>query len=227
MSESIEIIALVEGITERNFIQKILANYLAQKSIFIRSIILSKPGQKGGDVKIERVKKDIGNHPKPRNDTYVTLMIDFYGIKEWDNLQEARQKTAPRDKASVINQAIKARIAAEFSEYNPPKRFIPYVNVHEFEALLFSDQALLAEGLNVDISKIQSILSECGSPERINDSKETAPSKRLEHLTNYKYKKTITGIEIAQSIGIDKMRQQCSLFDDWLCSMEKLMIEVN
>jgi len=59
MSNCVEIVAIVEGKTEEIFIKNILQPHLANKNIFITPIIVSKPGQKGGDVKFSRVKNDI------------------------------------------------------------------------------------------------------------------------------------------------------------------------
>jgi len=93
--------------------------------------------------------------------------------------------------------------------------------VHEFEALLFSDAEKLAEHLKIKPQSIKDILIECGDPENINDSSQTAPSKRLENLYR-RYKKTTTGIAVARAIGIDKMREQCPIFNGLLNKIEFL-----
>lgn len=95
------------------------------------------------------------------------------------------------------------------------------MSMHETEALYFSDPACLAENIGVNQSKVDAILAECGEPEKINDSNFTAPSKRLEGLSS-RFKKTSTGISIAQAIGIPKMRAACPLFHDWLRKLESL-----
>ena len=222
MSEIIQITAIVEGATERNFITEVLQPYLNKKNIFITPIMASKAGQKGGDIKFTRIKQDIQNHLKQRKDTYITLMIDFYGLTDWKNLDEAKQKNSPSEKANIINKAIQDEIEELLPEYNSKKRFIPYVNIHEFEALLFSDPEILSKHLQVDKKQIEQIIKECGEPEKINDSRETAPSKRLDSLSNNRFKKIATGLEIAKEIGILKMRTACPLFDIWLNNIEKL-----
>ena len=88
MSNYIEIVVLVEGKTEQIFIHDIVSPYLAGKGIYITPIIISKPGQKGGDVKFSRVKNDVGLHLKQRDDTFLTLFVDYYGIKrDWPGLK--------------------------------------------------------------------------------------------------------------------------------------------
>ncbi len=109
--------------------------------------------------------------------------------------------------------------------HQPETRFIPYVSMCEIGALYFSDSVVLAEKLGVKLSKIEAILTACGEPERINDSNQTAPSKRLGRHCE-KFKKTATGIAIANAfakeIGIAKMRQACPIFDAWLTTLEQL-----
>ncbi|WP_420267095.1 DUF4276 family protein [Candidatus Magnetominusculus dajiuhuensis] len=93
MSDYAEIVALVEGTTEKIFVADMLAPYLFEKGVIMTPIVISKPGQKGGDVKFDRVKNDINLHLKQRRDTYLTLIVDFYGIKgDWPGLKEAKQR---------------------------------------------------------------------------------------------------------------------------------------
>jgi hypothetical protein len=224
MSDCIEIVTLVEGPTEKIFISDILVPHLAERGVFMRPIIISKPGQKGGDFKFARVKNDIELHLKQRSDTYLTLFVDYYGIKnDWPGLEEAKKQSTPKQKAERINLATKARVNKLFQDLDSERRFIPYVSMHEFEALLFSEPQKLAEQLNVSQSKIDKILSDCGEPENIDDSPQTAPSKRLEVLSD-RFKKTSTGIMIAKAIGLTKIRERCPIFTNWLTSVEDLRI---
>lgn len=59
MNKCIEVYALVEGPTEQLFVREILAPYLAEKNVFMTPMIISKPGQKGGDVRFCRAQNDI------------------------------------------------------------------------------------------------------------------------------------------------------------------------
>ena len=71
--------------------------------------------------------------------------------------------------------------------------------------------------------KVDEVIEECGSPEKINNSPQTAPSKRLERWAHGRYGKTTSGIVIARAIGIDKMRKKCPLFNSWLLKLESLV----
>lgn len=222
MSNCIEIVAIVEGKTEEIFIKDILQPYLANKNIFITPIIVSKPGQKGGDVKFARVKNDIERHLKQRPNTYLTLFVDFYGIKsDWPGIQEAEEVSGPTGKADVINKATIEKVVEHFGEQNVERRFIPYIAMYEFEALLFSSPSVLARKLQIEESAIVSIINECGEPENIDNSPVTAPSKRLESLS-HRFKKTTTGIAILKETGLTVIREKCPIFDGWVTTLESI-----
>jgi hypothetical protein len=213
---------IVEGKTEEIFIKRLVAPYLALKKIYMSATQISKPGSKGGDVKFIRVINDIEKHLKQRKDTFVSLFIDYYGLKtDWPGLKKANNCSIPQVISDTINKATREEVIESLSDYRAEYRFIPFVAVHEFEALLFSDPKILATHLHVKTAAIDEILNESGEPEAINNNHNTTPSKRLELLYN-RYKKTSTGITIAQTIGIRKIRTQCPLFNSWLQRFEQL-----
>ena len=205
MSDYIEVIAIVEGKTEQIFVKSVLAPYLAEKGVYISPTQVTKPGQKGGDVKYSRVKRDIKIHLKQRMDTYVTTFVDYYGIKEWSGINNVPAGLSPLGISEHINQATTDKVNNSFSNQQSERRFIPFIAMHEFEALLFSDSALLAEAIGADEDEIEDVLGECGEPEAVNNSRHTAPSKRLDGWSeNGKFAKTTKGIAIARAIGIEK-----------------------
>jgi len=220
----IEVIAIVEGKTEQVFIDSILRPYLAGKKIYISATQVSKPGQKGGDVKFPRVQKDLETHLKQRSDTYVTTFVDYYGIKEWPGVTQVAPNSTPAHIAAVINSATKAAVVELFSEQQALHRFIPYIAIHEFEALLFSSPELLAKKLSATKEQIDKVLQDSGEPESVNNSRETAPSKRLDAWSVYnKFPKTTAGITVAKSIGIKTMREKCGQFNAWLNVFEEIV----
>ena len=222
MNRSVEIVVLVEGKTEQIFIQDLVAPYLAPRGIYIIPIQISKPGQKGGDVKFPRVQNDIGTHLKQRSYTYLTLFVDYYGINaEWPGLAKAKGEATPAGKAGQVNAATKSKVNDLFGDLDSDRRFIPYIAMFEFEALLFSGPEQLAEQLQVPRKSIDKILEQCGEPERINDSQNTALSKRLESLSS-RFKKTSTGIAVAKAIGLHRIRERCPIFNGWLTQIEGL-----
>ncbi len=223
MSDYIEIMVLVEGKTEEIFVNDLLRPYMARKKIYLYPTQISKPGQKGGDVRFSRAKKDIRMHLKQRPDTYVTIFIDFYGTKEWPGLDSVRLGATPSEIAQTINEATKTEVVNLFADWRADERFIPYVAVHEFEAMLFSDVDLLSGKLNVNKEQVEQVLTKYGEPEAVNNNPETAPSKWLNAWSiNGKFAKTTTGIVIARQIGISKIRERCPLFGNWLTTLESI-----
>ena len=102
-------------------------------------------------------------------------------------------------------------------------RFVPFVVMHEFEALLFSDCEAFARGigrpdLGVDLQRIRDHFEH---PEEINDSPHSAPSKRIEVLVPG-YQKPLMGTLAALEIGLGTMRDECPHFGHWLDRLEGL-----
>jgi hypothetical protein len=190
----------VEGPTEERFIKAVLAPYLAAKDICITPISM------GGDVNVDRVKSELKNIGFSFD--YVTTLYDFYGFKkkfEGDNKASLEQHIF-----DVVHESIKPKL-------------IPYIQMYEFEGLLFSCPEGMERGLNETGVKewCQSILDSFDhDPEKINNSIDTAPSKRLEKETGYR--KTTHGPNIAKEIGIEKIREMCAGFNDWLTKLEAL-----
>jgi hypothetical protein len=215
-----EIYAIVEGPTEQNFIEKVLAPYLGERNVALYAAILRKPGKSGGDVKFSRAQNDIGKFLKQRAGTQVTLMLDYYGIRnDWPGYDESKRQLTHVQKHAVLMKETESKVQRLFPEQNPQLRFIPYFSMHEIEALYFCNPAELARKLGVAQTEIDAILRECGEPENINDRRDTAPSKRLEALSP-RFRKTSTGLTIAKNIGIPAMREACPLFNRWVNRLE-------
>jgi len=225
---SIEIYIVVEGTTERTFVQDVLAPELAIKNIFLHASVIGKPGHKGGDVRFDRAAKDIGNFLKLRKDIYVSTMFDFFRIdSNWPGkkkiqgkIKEGRALPAIK-KAKILEDETYNEIVEQFSQYNAETRFIPYIEMHEFEALLFSDADILAEKIGIKKAVIQEVVEAYDNPEEINDDPEKAPSKRLEKLS-VGYRKVAMGKIISEAIGIQTIRKKCHHFNTWLTTLEKL-----
>jgi len=112
MSNSVNVIVIAEGASEQNFAESVLAPYLGTKGIFLRATQISKKGQKGGDVKFERAKRDIVNFLRQRQDNVVATFVDYYGVKQWPGLEQVRalHRPAPDVIAKTMNEAAVAEI---------------------------------------------------------------------------------------------------------------------
>jgi hypothetical protein len=134
-----------------------------------------------------------------------------------------RQPKALREKGSNNTIRFAERHRRRDGDDFDPQRFVPYVVMHEFEGLLFSDCDALARGVgNRSLSHaLHEIREEFDSPEEINDSPQTAPSKRIKLLLP-NYDKPLFGNVAALEIGLAKIREQCPHFGQWLTTLESL-----
>jgi hypothetical protein len=95
--------------------------------------------------------------------------------------------------------------------------------MHEFEGLLFSDCPRFAESIGCPelAGQFQAIRNDFSSPEEINDSPLTAPSKRVESLVEG-YEKPLLGVLAVLGIGLDVIRKECPHFNQWLTCLEQV-----
>lgn len=101
------------------------------------------------------------------------------------------------------------------------RRFIPFIQMYEFEGLLFSDPEKMALGMDKLhlIEHFQQISNSFDTPEHINNSPQTAPSKRIISVIRG-YEKPLMGVLAALEVGLGSMRENCQLFDQWLTKIE-------
>lgn len=221
MSDIARVNIIVEGQTEQTFVRNIVAPYLGRKNIFCDPFLIGKPGHKGGNVSFDRAKSDVISALKQDSSCYVTTFFDFYGIgRGWPGYKATGdiEKNIETLKNNTVSELKKEIDGIE-------TRFIPYFQVYEFEALLFSEPSILSKHLQCDEKEVIKILEDCGEPERINNNRTTAPSKRIQSLSNkIKYKKTTTGIAISSEIGLEQIRSQCPYFDEWMKNLESLVL---
>ncbi len=184
-----EIQIVCEGKTEFYFIKKIVNPYLSVFQIKLEPITMD------GNVSVDTVLK----HVNRTSTRIVTTFVDYYGFKG--------------NTGKSIEDLEKALDVGSSKE-----QLIPYLQKHETEALWFSDISIIASAMNASASQrqeLEKIEKAFDTPEDINNSPETAPSKRLEALFRG-YNKIIDGLNIAEKVGIEKMREKCPRFDAWL-----------
>ena len=149
-------------------------------------------------------------------------MFDYFRLEpSWPGNIKISGNPPATQKAQIIESTTLSKIKGLFPNHNVERRLIPYIEMHEFEALLFSDTSILAEKIGVSHAKIKDILEECGEPEEINDGPNTAPSKRLIGLKSG-YRKVAMGETITKAISIQTIRKKCTHFNEWLISLEQL-----
>lgn len=217
------VLALVEGPTERAFGQQVLATHLGALGIDFRPRVVGKPGQKGGVREWTRTKKELVALIRQERRITVTTMFDLYALPAcWPGRQEAeRRGLVKRAAAEFIESRIAADVASELATTGPEPRFIPYLSLHEYEALLFSDPDELAKVAEAPSAgrHFRNILEECGGCEEIDEGHQTAPSKRILQLAPT-YRKVVDGLLVASRIGLTTIRACCPHFDAWLSKLE-------
>ena len=210
---------LVEGQTEQAFIRDILRPYFDPRQIYLHAV---KFRRQGGIVPYERAKEVILRSLKEDAGLICTTMVDFYGMPvDWPGREQAKQCQAYTEKAATVEAGILKDIVGQLGNSFNPERLMPYVQMHEFEALLFSSPAQLAQSLGIEksIPALMAIRNEFSNPEEINDRYDKCPSRRIEGLFQV-FKKTINGITAAGRIGLETMRQECPHFNEWVTRLE-------
>jgi hypothetical protein len=222
------ITVLVEGQTEERFVNVVLSPHLAKFEIYDVSAKLigqrRERDRRGGIVSWESAQGDIRKLITEDPGRTVTTFVDYYrlpssGHRCWPGRDSATGTSS--EKAIHVERAIRDEIAKAFDNSLSPDRFVPFIMMHEFEALLFSQPRMIGEWLGKpEINEpLDAIRQSFPHPEEINDSPETAPSKRIESLVPG-YQKVLHGTDIATLIGLPTIRQSCHHFDAWLTRLE-------
>jgi len=148
---------------------------------------------------------------------HCSTMLDLYGLGSGFPGMPVSPNLPSLDEVIRIEQAVKADIVAQVPDLRPDIRFVPYLQLHEYEGLLFSDPEAFASGIGQPhlAQHFERIRSGFATPEDINDDPNTATSKRV--LSAYPaYRKVVDGTLAGQAVGIDRMRKQCPHFGKWV-----------
>ena len=195
----------VEGETEEEFVKSVLTNHLRTRGVEPYPILL------GGDVTIGKLASDMARLIWSFN--FVTSLVDYYGFR-------GKGSATVEELEEQISEAVHSRIAHSWNQ----SRLVPYVQRHEFEGLLFSKVSAFAGLIYATedaLAELQRVRSRFVTPEDINDSSSTAPSKRIK-VAIPRYNKRADGSQIAMSIGLDAIRTECPRFDRWVMQLESL-----
>ena len=210
-------IVICEGPTEQEFCKDVLTNYFITKNISIECPTIKHSN--GGIVSWNTLKKQIIMHLN-EGDCFVTLLIDYYRIKDSYNFPgwiECKNITNIYDKMHFLFD----KMSLDLDEELRP-RFIPYIQLHEFEALLFSDISVFNKNFTsdeLDFHSLEQAINSVDTPEEINNGPATAPSERLKKAIKG-YDKVVYGACLASEIGLDTIREKCQLFNEWIEKLE-------
>jgi len=214
-----------EGDTELKFVKDTLAKYLSGYGIDAspRNVSTSREFR-GGMTTYDRAKRDIQNWLKQNSSSEwrFTTMFDLYRLpKDFPRYKEALKMNDPYEKVRLIEEAFKQDIG----DY----RFFPYIQLHEFEALIFVDPGILSLEFPEKKEAIRNLvkLSNEIDPELINGNPGFAPSKRIiKEIKRYENTKATVGPIIVDLIGIPRLKEKCRHFSEWISKLEGLAVSV-
>lgn len=198
----------VEGPTEEDFVKRVLADHLADFNVWPHPVL---PGRRGGNISVQRLAA--GMRELLRGFDAVTSLVDYYGFKD-------KGAATPDELESSIFDQLRRTVKGPLST----RQVFPYVQRHEFEALLFAE----VEGFRclpvVSEQSVQDLVAvrrQFATPEDIDDSPHTAPSKRLRQVIPG-YQKRVHGPLVAQEIGMGRIGSECPRFAAWLERLRSL-----
>ena len=215
------IIVICEGPTEQEFCETILYPFFLLKGIIIQAPLIKK--SMGGIVKWSILQKEIRAHLLSDPTAFVTTFIDYYGLSKrhdfpaWENSLEVQDKVA---RMAFLEEKMLQCFPTELHG-----RLIPYIQLHEFEGLLFYDISIFDDHIParelVGKKELRDTFAAYPNPEMINDSRETSPSHRLIRIISG-YNKIVYGNYLAEAIGLQNIRSKCPRFNQWMQKIEAL-----
>ena len=222
----------VEGETEESFVNEVLSPHLYDHGfsrVSARLIGNARQRDRRGGIKgWSVVRKDIVNHLREDRGSIATTMVDYYGLprtgpEAWPGRELASGFLSSMKRAKMVETSLLDDIAQVMGPRFEQERFIPYVMMHEFEALLFSDCHGFGRGIGRPelVSKFQEIRDGFDHPEEIDDSPDTAPSKRVSEVFP-EYQKPLMGTLAVLEIGLEPIRDSCPHFRSWLDVLHEL-----
>jgi hypothetical protein len=217
---------VVEGQTEEEFVKRVLAPHLGQFGIFAdaRCVMTSRKGaywRRGGLLDYRRAETDLRLWMKSDQnaDAWFSTMFDLYALpQDFPDFAQIGRGQTPYDRVNRLEGALASKL--------DHRRFVPYIQLHEFEALLFSDPEKLGTsfpGCQPAVANLVQLAQQSGNPEMINDGADTAPSKRIiREIPEYEGRKASAGPLVTEKIGLRVLREKCAHFAEWLERLEGL-----
>ncbi len=208
------LVFIVEGDAEQHFINRHLVDYLSRKHpgvwMHAQKITTNRQkNKKGGNVSYALFENELKRTAAQEN-VLITTMLDFFRIPNDFPGYSTDVRTI-----DVMENSIRTDCSAIIA----PQFFLPYIQKHEFEALLFANISGFSKVLeDKEMKQVTRIVKDCGCPEDIDGGVDTAPSKRL--LSIFNYKKVADSILVMSDVNIDQLRSSCPRFDEWVGKLE-------
>ncbi len=214
------ILVLVEGQTEERFIKDVLQPHLLPFSTHIAPTllttkrVLSGTNFKGGISSFRQFERDALRLLGDDASALITTMLDYYQLPADFPGMDTRPKGKPALRVRHVEEALR-------EHFGKQRNFLPYLALHEYEALLFSSRDELPRAMTQPKAQaaFAQIIDQFNTPEEINERPGFSPSKRIEAIFPG-YRKTFHGPLVSQRIGLQVMREKCAHFNAWCCEIE-------
>ena len=218
----------VEGATEAGFAMRVLRPHLAEHGVMVMAAFEAATKRRRGEVhrgggrrylpaRNELMARLKGNRG---GDVRFTTLFDLYALySDFPGTEAAdKQKHIPYERVVTLEKAFKEDI--------DDSRLIPHIQLHEFEAMLFSEPdkfETIYANAGTGIEKLKAVAAKFKWPELIDDDEQTAPSKRIAAVfPQYAKAKPVDGVAIAEAISLQTIREKCPHFHRWLAVLEGL-----
>ena len=198
------LVFIVEGDSELRFVKEVLGPYFHSSGLYngIQCFKLKHSGT------------------LYEQDAVVTTMVDFYRLpSDFPGFAESSSAASRIEQVEMLEQAFKIDI--EKTQARIFDNLIPYIQLHEFEALVFSSLngfEEVFERSEMDYKGLKEVISGYPNPEEIDNSPDTAPAARLKALIPG-YNKVLNGVSIIKVIketGIGTVLERCPHFRAWV-----------
>ncbi len=223
-----DLFIICEGKTEQVFCRRVIEPHLfPQHEGVVRATLVafSRKGgvyNRGGVRRYQVMRNDITNTLKEhrRDGVYFTTMMDLYALPSDFPGKDSNQRNPVNPRPYV--EALEEAFANDIGDH----RFIPHLQLHEYETLLFANLksfGIFYEDCEKQIEALQAVVDRFASIEHINDGGATAPSKRIANqFPTYEGQKTAAGVNIAEYTGMKRLREKCPHFSDWISRLEAI-----
>lgn len=219
--EVTRLIFIVEGETEEMFVSSLLAPYLNAKG-FQGIVTAIKPKKTGGGLSkysdVEKLLKNV----ICESGAIVSTIFDFYALPSSFPGVSTLSSTNHLEQVKEIELAMLEDMKCSLSRQC--LNYIPHIQLHEFESLVFSSADGLDTIFNTDTkgyADVRELILTTDNPETINNGAKTAPSKRLLKIEGYN--KILHGNITLEAIGMNKLLAKCPHFANWIEELLKAL----
>jgi hypothetical protein len=217
----------VEGQTEAAFATKVLTPHLATFNVFLypprftglhrrrrgrvpKGGLLHTFGHALADMRTWLLEDQSA-------DARFSMMVDLYSLPhDFPGYAAAIAKPSGKTMADALQQSL--------AEVIDDARFVPYLQCHEFEALVLTDPVRISTIYDVPNREMEALCRECAgyaSPEEINLGQHSHPKARIQGKVQ-DYDENVAGPLLTEGIGLATLRVRCPHFGEWLIRLEDL-----